>query len=288
MNTHLATAAGQSTRRSLVALVLAVVLIALAAGSGPARGLAARDGGRALAAKPTIVLVHGAWADPSSWSRVVARLHNDGYTVRSITNPLRSLAADAAYVRTFLESIDGPVVLAAHSYGGAVITNAATGLTNVEALVYVNAFAPDEGEQAGVLAGPDSALSVPDPTSIFDLVPATLPPSPTTDLYLKRSTVFRSFATGLSAKEKALVYATQRGSAFGALFEPSAVPAWRTIPSWYVAGTADRIIPYPVQRMMAERAGSTITKYGAGHLGLMTAPGIVTGVIEKAARTVAR
>lgn len=240
------------------------------------------QGGRSP--KPTIVLVHGAWADASSWQRVIQRLHDDGYTVRAIPNPLRSLPGDAASVRAFLQTVPGPVVLVGHSYGGAVVTNAATGLPNVKALVYVNAFALDEGESALQVAGPDSALSVPDPTTVFDFVPAG-PPTPTTDLYLKRSTVFTSFATGLDADEKAMVYATQRPGAFGGLADQSGIPAWRTISSWYLIGTGDKIIPPDVQRSLAKRAGSKVTEFDEGHLGLMSDPKTTTRVIEQAARS---
>jgi pimeloyl-ACP methyl ester carboxylesterase len=179
--------------------------------------------------------------------------------------------------------VKGPVVLVGHSYGGAVITNAATGAPNVKSLVYVNAFAPDEGESAIALAGPDSALSVPDPTTVFDFVPATLPPTPGTDLYLKRATVFASFATGLSTEDKGIVAASQRPATLGALSEPSGPPAWRTIQSWYLIGTQDKIVPPGVERDMAERAGSTIVEYDAGHLGLISDPRTVTRVIERAA-----
>jgi len=282
MTSPFALAAAHLSKRHLLAIAFAIALIVVAS-LGPAQSVMSSKAERVSAAKPTIVLVHGAWADASSWTRVIQRLHADGYQVRALANPLRTLSGDAAYVRGFLETVPGPVILVAHSYGGAVITNAATGLPNVRALVYINAFAPDEGEDATSLAGPDSALSVPDPTSVFDLVPPTLPPTATTDLYLKRSTVFKSFATGLSAKEKAVVWATQRGAAIGALGEPSGVPAWKTTPSWYLLGLEDLIIPRSVQKAMAVRAGSTIVKYGAGHLGLMTAPGTVARVIERAA-----
>jgi len=232
----------------------------------------------------TIVLVHGAWADASSWSNIVVTLQDDGYTVAAVANPLRSLSGDVAYVRTFLETLEGPIVLAGHSYGGAVITNAATGNPNIKALVYVNAFAPDEGETPTALAGPDSALSVADPTAVFDFVPTSFPPTPATDLYLKKSTVFESFATGLSAQDKAVVAACQRPATIGALNEPSGIPAWRTKPSWYLIGRDDRIIPAGAERAMAERAGSTITEYDAGHLGLMSDSKTVTQEIERVAR----
>lgn len=268
--------------RPATAIMLAVAVLVLAT-LGTARSAPAQER-RPEAPKPTIVLVHGAWADASSWSRVITRLQAHRYKVVAVANPLRSLSGDAGYVRTFLESVEGPVVLVGHSYGGSVITNAATGLADVKALVYVNAFAPDEGESATALAGPDSALSVPDPTAVFDLVPATAPPTASTDLYLKRSTVSASFATELNARDKALVAATQRPAAIGALNEPSGTPAWRTIPSWYLIGTEDAIIPPGVELAMAERAGSSVTEYNAGHLGLMSAPGAVTRVIEQAAR----
>jgi pimeloyl-ACP methyl ester carboxylesterase len=267
-------------KRRLPTAAILVAAVALASLT-PSLSAVAQD---SRAAKPTIVLVHGAWADASSWEGVVERLQDDGYTVRAVANPLRSLSGDAAYVRAILETVTGPIVLVGHSYGGAVVTNAATGNQNVKALVYVNSFALDAGETATEGAGPDSALSVPDPTTVFDLVPATLPPTATTDLYLKKSTVFTSFATGLSADDKAVVTASQRPATVGALNEPSGTPAWRTIPSWYLIGTQDQIIPPEAQRAFAKRAGSTVTEFDAGHLGLITEPRTVTRVIEQAAR----
>jgi pimeloyl-ACP methyl ester carboxylesterase len=238
------------------------------------------------ATRPTVVLVHGAWADASSWSGVVARLQDDGFTVRAVPNPLRSLPGDAASVRAFLDTLAGPVVLVGHSYGGAVITNAATGASGVAALVYVNAFAPDEGEAATALAGPGSALSA-DPTTIFDFVPAALPPTVATDLYLRSSTVAESFAVELDARRQALVAATQRPATLGALNEPSGPPAWRAIPSWYLVGTEDRIIPAQAQRSMAARAGATVSEFRAGHVGLLADPDAVAQVVREAARATA-
>jgi len=163
----------QARRRLATAVVLVAALTF--ACLTPSLSAVAQGSG---AAKPTIVLVHGAWADASSWEHVVKRLQDDGYTVRAVANPLRSLPGDSAYVRTFLDTLSGPIVLVGHSYGGAVTTNAATGNPNVKALVYVNAFAPDAGEATLALAGSDSALNAPDPTTVFDFVPATLPPTP--------------------------------------------------------------------------------------------------------------
>lgn len=261
-------------------LTIAVLLAALAA--VPASGTIA-DSPRSDEAKPTIVLVHGSWADAAGWSRVIRRLQGDGYKVAAVANPLRSLSADAEYVDAYLDTLTGPVVLVGHSYGGAVITNAATGNPQVEALVYVNAFAPDEGEDVTSLAGPDSALSVADPTTVFDFVPATLPPTPTTDVYLKTGTFLGPFAAGLPAKEAAVLAASQRSITLAALTEPAAIPAWRTIPSWSLIGTEDQIIPRSVQEAMADRAGSIIARYRAGHLGLISDPTAVTHVIERAA-----
>src|ERR1700754_1051891 len=203
--------------RSRAKLILAATVVATVA-LGTVGSAAAHE--RQGPAKPTIVLVHGAWADASSWTKVITKLKDDGATAIAVANPLRSIAGDAAFVRTFLETVSGPVVLVGHSYGGAVITNAATGLPNVKALVYVNAFAPDQGETPFTLVGSESALSA-DPTTVFDFVPATLPPAPSTELYLKKSTVFDSFATGLSAEDKNIVWATQRSGPISALNEPS-------------------------------------------------------------------
>jgi pimeloyl-ACP methyl ester carboxylesterase len=203
--------------------------------------------------------------------------------VVAVSNPLRSLAGDAAYVKTFLATVKGPIVLVGHSYGGAVITNAATGNKNIKSLVYVNAFAPDQGESPVQLAGPDSALSA-DPATIFNFVPATLPPTATTDVYLNRSAVFNSFATGLNNEQKELVLATQRPAAFGGLIEKSGVPAWKTIKSFSLIGTEDKIIPASAQRAMAKRAESTVTEYDGGHLGLITDARTIVRGIERAAR----
>jgi pimeloyl-ACP methyl ester carboxylesterase len=269
-------------RAGLPALIAALGLVL--ASLTPTQSVGAEERGRSP--KPTIVLVHGAWADASNWTQVVIRLQREGYKVFAIANPLRTLSGDAASVRGFLQTIKGPIVLVGHSYGGAVITNAAAGLSNVKALVYVNAFAPDEGESAIALAGPDSALSVPDPTTVFNFVPETLPPTGDTDLYLKKSTVFDYFAIGLSTTEKSVVAASQRPATLGALSEPSGPPAWRTIPSWYLIGAMDKIVPPGVEHAMAERAGSTVVEYGAGHLGLISDPRTVSRVIEQAAKAV--
>jgi len=177
------------------------------------------------------VLVHGAWANGSSWNGVVQRLQADGYTVDVPPNPLLGLACDPEFIADFLHSITGPIVLVGHSYGGAVITNAATGDAQVKALVYVDAFAPDQGQTVGQLASsvPGSCVLAADPLS-----------------------------------------------------QPSGVPAWKTIPSWAVVGTADRVILPAIQLAMARHAHAHITEVKAPHLSMIAAPGVVTQVILKA------
>ncbi|GAA4718230.1 alpha/beta hydrolase [Nocardioides conyzicola] len=236
------------------------------------------------ATKPTIVLVHGAWADASSWRPVVRRLQAAGYPVVAPANPLRSLASDSAYLDALLETIQGPIVLVGHSYGAAVITNAATDDPDVRALVFVDGSVPAEGETVAELAGPESALSVADPTTIFNFVPGQLPPTADSDVYLKKSTFLKSFATGLTRKRAKSLWATQRPVTLGALNEPSGTPAWDTIPSWYLIGTQDLVIPAAAQRDMAKKAGSTIARFKSGHLGLLTNPTPVTRVITAAVR----
>ncbi len=266
-------------RRLRTALLLGAITIgSLSATPGTAEAASSRS------AKPTIVLVHGAWADSSSWAGVVRRLQARGYTVLAPGNPLRSLSEDSAHLADFLRTIDGPIVLVGHSYGAAVITNAAEGDPDVQALVFVNGSVPAEGETVGELAGPKSALSVSDPTTIFDFVPGTLPPTPTSDVYLKRATFMESFATGLGNRAASALWATQRPITLGALNEPSGTPAWDTIPSWYLIGTKDRVIPRGAQRGMAEKPGSTIERFKAGHLGLITDPAPVVHTITDAVK----
>jgi pimeloyl-ACP methyl ester carboxylesterase len=274
-----------SLRRSrLWLLVIAAVLAVVAA--VPARAaLAGGSNAEHPKARPTVVLVHGAWADGSSWSGVVRRLQARGYTVSAPPNPLRGLASDAAYLATYLKTITGPIVLAGHSYGGAVITNAALSDPGVKALVYVDAFAPDTGETVPQLAGPDSALAV-DPTTIFNFVPATLPPTASTDAYLEPSVFHAVFAADLSSGHAAVLAATQRPAALGILNERSGAPAWRKIPSWYLVGTQDRVIPPAQQLFMARRARAHIVEVKASHVSLISRPGAVANLIVRAARSI--
>lgn len=229
-----------------------------------------------------MVLVHGAWADGSSWNSVAPRLSRDGFTVRIPPNLLRSLTTDAANVADFLSTISGPIILVGHSYAGAVITNAATANSNIKALVYVDAFAPDDGESVFPLAGAESAAAA-DPTTVFDFVPYPGSPEGDVDLYLKEAPFMSAFANDVAPDTAELLYASQRPLSLSAGNAPSGPPAWKTIPSWYVLGTADQIITPAQQQLMAERAQSTITRVDAGHLSMISHPDTVTDVIREAA-----
>jgi pimeloyl-ACP methyl ester carboxylesterase len=253
-----------------------------AARSAPAPAAAA--GSSSHGAKPTVVLVHGSWADGSSWSAVIERLQRAGYPVRAVYNPLRGLANDSAVVAGFLSTIPGPVVLAAHSYGGAVISQGAAGSPNVKALVYVDAFAPDIGENVLELAGPDSVLAG-DPATVFDFAPYGTGPGQL-DLYLKKDVYQEQFASDLPRRVSAVLYATQRPAAATGFAETATAAAWRTIPSWYLIGTRDVVIPPDRQRFMAARAGARTVEITASHVSLISRPGAVTALIVAAARTV--
>ena len=237
------------------------------------------------AAKPTIVLVHGAWANRSSWDGVTMRLQKEGYTVDVPANPLRSLSGDSAYLASYLSSINGPIVLVGHSYGGAVITNAATGNANVKALVYVDAYIPDQGQSLVDLTGPGSCFYVPDLGQVFNFVPIPGAPSDDLDVYVKPDLFPGCFANGLPPKEGAALAAAQRPITTEALNEQSGVPAWKTIPSWAVVGLADHVIPPTGQLAMANNAGAQITEIDdAPHLSMISNPETVTHVIEQAAK----
>jgi pimeloyl-ACP methyl ester carboxylesterase len=269
------------------------VLKSIAAASGLAAAAAVVPGTAAATTrhsghqpKPTIVLVHGAWADSSGWNDVILRLQHDGYTVTAVPNELRSLANDSAYVAAVLATISGPIVLVGHSYGGAVISNAATGNANVKSLVFINAFAPDVGENVLELtaAQPGSALAVADPTTVFKLVPYPGGPAGDLDLYLLPDVFVHSFASDVPPRTAAALAAAQRPLTLSAGGEASGVPAWRTIPSWYLVGTADKVIPPAEQRIMAARAKAHTVEIKASHVSMISHPEAVADLIERAAR----
>ncbi|MET0966897.1 MAG: alpha/beta hydrolase [Nakamurella sp.] len=238
--------------------------------------------------KPTIVLVHGAWADGSSWNAVSAELQGQGFTVLTPPNLLRRVAVDAPYITSFLaQRTSGPVVLAGHSYGGFVITNAAIGGGDVRALVYVDAFIPDEGETVfQILGGSGSALDVPDPTAVLDLVGYPDAPEGDAEAFLKPDTVHNFFAQDLSEQDRWLIAASQRPITLSANTTPSGVGAWKTLPSWAVVGTQDLVIPPDTQRRMAERAGATVTEVVASHVSMVSNPQVTIEAILAAVAAV--
>ena len=221
-----------------------------------------------------------------SWNGVVQRLQHDGYTVYAPPDPLQGLKYDTATLKDFLGTIPGHIVLVGHSYGGMVITNAATGNKNVKALVYDDAFIPAKGDTAGSLSGarPGSCLAVANPATVFNLVPFPGAPKGVVDAYVKPSVFPGCFANGLPASEGAMLAATQRPLATSVLTDKSGVPAWKTIPSWAVVGTADHVIPPAEQLFMAKRAGAHITEVHAPHLSMISNPGVVTRTIIAAAK----
>ncbi|MEU9044937.1 MULTISPECIES: alpha/beta hydrolase [unclassified Kitasatospora] len=264
---------------------LALCALTLPSSASGATGAAEADGfgGRA---KPTIVLEHGAFADGSSWNAVVAELRADGYPVVAAANPLRGPASDAAALRTVLDHIKGPKILAGHSYGGNVISEAATDDPDVRALVYVAAFLPAPGETALELTGKYPGSTLPDA-----LDPVTYRQgdgSTGTDLYIRQDKFRHQFAADVPAGQAALMAAEQRPIAQAALEEKATSAAWQTKPSWSIVTTRDLNIPAAVQRYMAERAHAHTTEVVASHSVAVSHPRLVADVIEQAARATAR
>jgi len=232
-------------------------------------------------AKPTVVLVHGAFADSSSWNGVARILQKDGYRVIAAANPLRSVSGDAASVSSIVDSVEGGVVLVGHSYGGQVITTAANGHDNVRSLVYVAAFAPDAGESAGDLAG-----KFPGGTLGQALAPPVKLANGVVDLYIDQAKFRQQFAHDVPAAAAALMAVGQRPITNAALEEKSGDPAWKKLPSWFIYGDGDRNIPAKALSFMSERAGSrhTVVVKGASHVVMVSNPGKVAALIEEAAK----
>ncbi|MBP2323154.1 pimeloyl-ACP methyl ester carboxylesterase [Kibdelosporangium banguiense] len=261
-----------TSRRSLLAGSAAVAAGA-AVGAPEAQANPRPDGKQ----KPTVVLVHGAFADASGWYGVAAQLIRAGYPVLAPANPLRGVAADAAYLASVLATLNGPLVLAAHSYGGNVITNAATGNANVKALVYVAAFAPDAGESL-------QGLQTKYPGSKVDETALDFRPNgASVDAYIKKE-VFRDvFAGDVPRATTDLMWAGQRPVDVRALGEPSGVPAWKTIPSWYLVARDDNVFPAAAQRFVARRAGARTVEVGASHVAMISQPAATADLIKRAA-----
>jgi pimeloyl-ACP methyl ester carboxylesterase len=234
--------------------------------------------------KPTIVLVHGAWADSSSWNGVVDLLLKDGYTVRALPNTLRGLAADAAVISTYLKSVAGSVVLVGHSYGGSVISVASANAPNVKALVFVDAFAPDAGESVQS----ELASAPPAPADFAMAVPFTSSDGNDADLYVNSKYFGTIFASAEPADVAARLAATQRPFAARCLTDkaPEAV-GWKTIPSWYVIGDADKVIPPDILLKFATRAKSKIYHVpGGDHPSMIAHPEVTETAIRDAANAV--
>lgn len=260
-------------------IAAAALAAVLAAGAISVAGPSVADAhGVSLSKKPTVVLVHGAFADSGGWNAVVQRLQDDGYPVAAVANPLRGVSSDAAAVRAVLDDIDGPVVLVGHSYAGNVITEAAQGDKDVKALVYVAAFLPDRGESAGQLDDkfPGSTLG----GALHQVGD---------DLYVTQAQFPQQFAADVPLRQAALLAVSQRPIAATALAEPeTGTPAWKTVPSYDLIAGADRNIPPAAQRWMAQRAhAKVVTVPGASHLVLVSYPGTTAGLIERAARETA-
>lgn len=225
--------------------------------------------------RPAIVLVHGAFADGSSWNEVIAILQRDGYVVTAVQNQMASLADDIANTRRVIDAQTGPVVAVGHSYGGSVITGAAAGSANVRALVYVAAYGPDTGESVGSL---NDQFAPP-------AISSALVPDAAGFLYIDRAKFHDVFCADLPAAQAAIMAATQRPPAAAVFGESIETPAWKTIPSWYLVSSDDQATNPEAQRFMAARMGARTTEVSASHVAFISHPAEVAELIEQAARS---
>jgi pimeloyl-ACP methyl ester carboxylesterase len=235
-----------------------------------------------LASKPTIVLVHGAFAESSSWNGVIPLLQGDGYHVIAAPNGLRGVASDADYVSRVVAAVEGPVVLVGHSYAGQVISNVSNS-GNIKALVFVSAFAPEAGE-----SGAELAAKFPGSTLAESLAPPIPLEGGDVDLSIRQDKFHHQFAADISVQDAALMAATQRHAAGSALNGASGDPLWKTLPSYFIYGNADRCLPPEGLAWMADRAGSkkTVVISGGSHMIMNSNPRAVVRVIEEAADSV--
>ncbi|QRP48648.1 alpha/beta fold hydrolase [Amycolatopsis sp. FDAARGOS 1241] len=272
------TRTGLTQAASVTAVLAAAAVFAAVPSSAASREPARKDKGTS---KPTIVLVHGAFADSSSWNGAIERLQRRGYSVIAAANPLRGVASDGAYVKTVVDSVDGPVVLVGHSYGGSVISAAAVDDPKVKALVYIAGFIPDQGESAAALSAkfPGSTLG--------DTLREVALPGGETDLYVKQDLFRQQFAADVPLPQARLMAAGQRPITAEALNEASGVPGWRGVPVWSLIPTADKNIPAAAQEWMAERARAhTVVVPEASHAVLVSRPDEVADIILRAAEAV--
>jgi pimeloyl-ACP methyl ester carboxylesterase len=233
-----------------------------------------------------IVLVHGAFADASSWNGIIERLQGQGHTVVAPANPLRGLADDTAYIAGVVDQIDGPVLLVGHSYAGAVISNAAANARNVVGLVFVAAFAPDDGEWLGDVTA-RSKDAILGPALLQRMYPIGRDGQTGVELVVDPARFHDVFAADLPADLSAVLAASQRPIAQGAFSEKAEPPAWKTVSSWAVVATRDKAAGADLVRSMAQRAGAKITEIDGSHLIMVSQPDAVTEVILQAARAVA-
>jgi pimeloyl-ACP methyl ester carboxylesterase len=273
------------SRRS-ASMLAALAGVAALSGASMTSAPAAEAHSRGSETLPTVVLVHGAFGDASSWNAVITGLQHAGYPVVAPANPLRGLANDSDYLESFLKSVKGPVVLVGHSYGGTVISDAAAGNPAVKALVYVASFIPDKGESFAEVGNrfPGSTVA-----SSVDAVPFPLPGGGTgTDLYVQKDKFHDAFAADVPESVTNLMAATQRPFAASALDDKATETAWKTIPSWDLVTTEDKAITPDEQRFMAERAHSHTIEIKSSHYVLISHPDAVTGLIQRAVRATAR
>lgn len=274
-----------NTLRRAGVLAAGVAAVSLGVGISGASTSSHTSAHKPRGVKPTVVLVHGGWADSSGWNKEITRLQERGYPVIAPANPLRTLASDADYIRSVLKTIDGPIVLVGHSYGGAVISNAAVGVPNVKALVYIAAFAPDKGESLVQLVTKNPGTGI----GMTTLTPRPYPlpgGGQGTDLYLTKTGFEKQFAGDLPKRLADQMWAEQRPFSQEAFESPSGEPAWKTIPSWYLVATQDHAIPPATQRFMAKRANATTAEVKASHVPMISQPAVTTRLILTAADAV--
>jgi pimeloyl-ACP methyl ester carboxylesterase len=235
---------------------------------------------------PTVILVHGAFADASGWAGVIERLVAAGVPVRAVVNPLRGVSADSAYVASVIRQIPGPVLAVGHSYGGAVITNAGSMADNVVGLVYIAAFAPDEGESLQEIESRSQDSVLPPALRQTDY-PVGSGSETMGELSIDLALFHEAFAADLPERETAVMARSQRPVSVAAFGERTGVPAWKKLPSWAVVATRDKAAGADVVLSMAKRASAQITEVEASHVPMMSQPDVVTAVILDAAKAVA-